>query len=158
MLHNKGVFSLIALACDHAAVGMKKEIMKLLDEMGLSYKDFGTYTEESCSYPVFGARAARAVASGECDRGIVICGTGIGISIAANKVKGIRCGLCSDPLSAELTRRHNNANMLAFGARIVGVELAKSIVRTFLTTPYEGGRHEARVEMLAKIENGEEIE
>ncbi len=149
---------MIALACDHAALGMKKEIMKLLDEMGLSYKDFGTYTEDSCAYPVFGARAARAVAAGECDRGIVICGTGIGISIAANKVKGIRCGLCSDPLSAELTRRHNDANMLAFGARIVGPELAKSIVRAFLTTPYEGGRHQARVDMLAALENGKEIE
>ncbi len=149
---------MIALACDHAAVGMKNEIIKLLEEMGLTYKDFGTYTEESCAYPVFGARAARAVASGECDRGIVICGTGIGISMAANKVKGIRCGLCSDPLSAELTRRHNNANMLAFGARIVGVELAKAIVRTFLTTEYEGGRHQARVDMLAKLENGEELE
>ena len=149
---------MIALACDHAAVGMKQDIMKLLDEMELSYKDFGTYTEESCAYPVFAARAARAVADGECDRGIVICGTGIGISIAANKVKGIRCALCSDPLSAELTRRHNDANMLAFGARIIGSELAKSIVRTFLTTPFEGGRHTARVEMLSKLENGEEIE
>lgn len=149
---------MIALACDHAAVGMKKEIIKLLEEMGLSYKDFGTYTEDSCAYPVFAARAARAVASGECERGIVICGTGIGISIAANKVHGIRCGLCSDPLSAELTRRHNDANMLAFGARIVGVELAKAIVRTFLTTEYEGGRHQARVDMLAKLENGEDIE
>ena len=149
---------MIALACDHAAVGMKKEIIKLLEEMGLSYKDFGTYTEDSCAYPVFAARAARAVASGECERGIVICGTGIGISIAANKVRGIRCGLCSDPLSAELTRRHNDANMLAFGARIVGVELAKAIVRTFLTTEYEGGRHQARVDMLAKLENGEDIE
>ena len=149
---------MIALACDHSALAMKREVMKLLEEMGLEYKDFGTYTEESCAYPVFGARAARAVASGECDRGIVICGTGIGISIAANKVKGIRCGLCSDPLSAALTRQHNNANMLAFGARIVGVELAKSIVRTFLTTDYEGGRHEARVAMLHKIENDDEIE
>lgn len=149
---------MIALACDHAAVGMKKEVIKLLEEMGLTYKDFGTYTEESCAYPVFAARAARVVASGECERGIVICGTGIGISIAANKVHGIRCGLCSDPLSAELTRRHNDANMLAFGARIVGVELAKAIVRTFLTTPYEGGRHQARVDMLAKLENGEDLE
>ena len=149
---------MIALACDHAAFGMKTEIIKLLEEMGLAYKDFGTYSEESCAYPVFAVRAARAVASGECERGIVICGTGIGISIAANKVKGIRCGLCSDPLSAELTRRHNDANMLAFGARIVGVELAKSIVRTFLTTPYEGGRHQARVDMLTKIENGEDPE
>lgn len=149
---------MIALACDHAAVGLKKEIMKLLDEMQLPYKDFGTYTEESCDYPVFGARAAQAVASGECDRGIVICGTGIGISLAANKVKGIRCALCGDPLSAELTRRHNDANMLAMGARIIGSELAKSIVRTFLTTPFEGGRHQRRVDMLTRLENGENLE
>lgn len=149
---------MIALACDHAAVGLKKEIMKLLDEMQLPYKDFGTYTEESCDYPVFGARAARAVADGECDRGIVICGTGIGISLAANKVKGIRCALCGDPLSAELTRRHNDANMLAMGARIIGSELAKCIVRTFLTTPFEGGRHQRRVDMLTRLENGENLE
>ncbi len=149
---------MIALACDHTAITMKKEVMKLLDERGLTYKDFGTYTDESCAYPVFGARAARAVASGECDRGIVICGTGIGISLAANKIKGIRCALCSEPLSAELTRRHNDANMLAMGARIIGMEMAKSIVRTFLDTPFDGGRHQARVEMLSKLENGEDIE
>lgn len=149
---------MIALACDHTAIAMKKEVMKLLDERGLTYKDFGTYTDESCAYPVFGARAARAVASGECDRGIIICGTGIGISLAANKIKGIRCALCSEPLSAELTRRHNDANMLAMGARIIGMEMAKSIVRTFLDTPFDGGRHLARVEMLSKLENGEDIE
>lgn len=149
---------MIALACDHAALGLKTEIMGLLDEMGLAYKDFGTYTEDSCAYPVFGARAAQAVASGECERGIVICGTGIGISIAANKVKGIRCALCSDPLSAALTRQHNDANMLAMGARIIGSELAKSIVRAFLTTPFEGGRHQSRVDMLARLENGDVLE
>lgn len=149
---------MIALACDHSAVALKQEIVKLLEEMQLSYKDFGTYTEESCAYPVFGARAARAVAAGECDRGIVICGTGIGISMAANKVRGIRCALCSDPLSAQLTRQHNDANMLAMGARIIGPELAKSIVRAFLTTPFEGGRHQARIDMLAQLENGEELE
>lgn len=148
---------MIALACDHAALGMKTEIMRLLDEMGLEYRDFGTYTEDSCAYPVFGARAARAVASGECDRGIVMCGTGIGISLAANKVPGIRCALCSEPLSAELTRRHNDANMLAMGARIIGTELAKSIVRTFLTTPFEGGRHQSRIDMLTRLENGEDL-
>ena len=106
---------------------------------------------------VFGVRAAKAVAAGECERGIVICGTGIGISLAANKVKGIRCALCSEPYSAELTRRHNDANMLALGARVIGPELAKSIVRTFLTTEFEGGRHERRIAMLAAVENGEEI-
>ncbi|MBO5796802.1 MAG: ribose 5-phosphate isomerase B [Clostridia bacterium] len=149
---------MIALACDHSALQLKSEVMKLLDEMQLTYKDFGTYTEESCDYPVFGARAARAVASGECERGIVICGTGIGISIAANKVKGIRCALCSDPLSAQLTRSHNDANVLAMGARIIGPELAKSIVRAFLTTPFDGGRHQNRIDLLARLEQGEELE
>lgn len=148
---------MIALACDHAAVSLKKEIIRLLNEMQLPYKDFGTFTEDSCDYPVFGARAARAVASGECDRGIVICGTGIGISLAANKVKGVRCALCSDPLSAEMTRRHNDANMLALGARIIGSEMAKRIVHIFLTTPFEGGRHQARVDMLTRLENGEDL-
>lgn len=149
---------MIAIACDHSALEMKKEIEGLLTEMGLEYKDFGTCTAESCDYPVFGVRAARAVASGECERGIVICGTGIGISLAANKVKGIRCALCSEPYSAELTRRHNDANMLAIGARVIGPELAKSIVRTFFTTEFEGGRHQRRIDMLTALENGENLE
>ena len=147
---------MIAVACDHSALDMKKEVEALLDEMGLAYHDYGTYSTDSCDYPVFGARAAKAVASGECERGIVICGTGIGISL--NKVRGIRCALCSEPYSAELTRRHNDANMLALGARVIGPELAKSIVRTFLTTEFEGGRHERRVAMLASLENGEDLE
>ena len=137
---------------------MKAAVKELLDEMGLSYRDFGTDTEKSCDYPVFGARAAHAVASGECDRGIVICGTGIGMMLAANKVDGIRCVVCSEPYSAEMSRRHNDANMLAFGARVVGVELAKMIVRTWLTTPFEGGRHQRRVDMLSALERGEALE
>ena len=149
---------MIALASDHAALEMKAAVKELLDEMGLSYRDFGTDTEKSCDYPVFGARAAHAVASGECDRGIVICGTGIGMMLAANKVDGIRCVVCSEPSSAEMSRRHNDANMLAFGARVVGVELAKMIVRTWLTTPFEGGRHQRRVDMLSALERGEELE
>lgn len=150
---------MIAIANDHSALDMKKEILALLDEMHLEYKDFGTYNTESCHYPIFAARAARAVVSGECDRGILICGTGIGIGIAANKVKGIRCATCSEPYSAELTRRHNDANMLAIGARVIGPELAKMIVRTFLTTDFEGGgRHTERVGMLAKLECGESLE
>ena len=149
---------MIAIACDHAALEMKKEIEDLLTARGLEFKDFGTYTTDSCHYPVFGARAARAVASGECDRGIVICGTGIGISLAANKVKGIRCALCSDPYSAKMTRAHNDANMLALGARVIGIEVAKMIVETFLDTPFEGGRHQTRVDLISAIENGEEIE
>ena len=148
---------MIAIANDHSALEMKKEIMSLLDEMGLEYKDFGAYSSESCNYPVFGARAARAVASGECEFGILLCGTGLGIGLAANKIKGIRCVTCSDPLS-EFTRRHNNANMLSMGARIIGPELAKCIARAFLTAQFEGGRHALRVEMLSALERGEEIE
>lgn len=149
---------MIAIACDHSALELKQEIEALLDSRGLEYKDFGTYTAESCHYPVFGARAARAVASGECDRGIVICGTGIGMSLAANKVPGIRCALCGDPYSAKMTRAHNNANMLALGARVIGVELAKMIVEAFLDTPFEGGRHQTRINMITALENGENIE
>ena len=149
---------MIAIACDHSALDMKKTIEAYLDSRGLAYKDFGTDSTESCHYPIYGARAAKAVASGECDRGIVICGTGIGMSLVANKVKGIRCALCSDPYSARMTRAHNNANMLAFGARVIGVELAKMIVAEFLDTPFEGGRHQTRIDMITAIENGEEIE
>lgn len=149
---------MIALACDHAALELKAEVKKILEARGLEYEDFGTYTTDSCHYPVFGARAARAVADGRCDRGIVICGTGIGISLVANKVKGIRCALCSDSYSAKMTRAHNDANMLAMGARVIGVEVAKEIVAAFLDTPFEGGRHQTRVDMITAIENGEEIE
>ena len=149
---------MIAIACDHSALEMKETIKKLLDDMGLDYKDFGTNSEESCHYPIFGARAAKAVASGECERGILICGTGIGMSLAANKMKGIRCVACSEPYSARLSRAHNNANMLAIGARVIGPEMAKMIVGEFLNTAFEGGRHQVRVDMLTALENGEDIE
>lgn len=149
---------MIAIACDHSALELKAEVEALLTSRGLEYRDFGTYTPESCHYPVYGARAARAVASGECDRGIVICGTGIGMSLAANKVPGIRCALCGDPYSAKMTRAHNDANMLALGARVIGVELAKMIVEAFLDTPFEGGRHRTRIDMITALENGEAIE
>ena len=148
----------LAIGCDHVAVPLKKHIIAHLTAQGHELIDFGTYTEESCNYPIFAARAAKAVASGECERGILLCGTGIGMSLAANAVKGIRCALCSDPLSAELTRRHNDANMLALGARIIGPELAKCIVRAFLETPFDGGRHQTRVDMITKLQNGEELE
>jgi len=137
---------------------MKKTVMELLTEMGLEYTDFGTYTTDSCDYPVFGARAAKAVASGQCEKGILICGTGIGMSLAANKVEGIRCVACSEPYSAEMSRRHNDANMIAIGARVLGTGMAKLILRTWLTTPFEGGRHQRRVDMLMAIERGEAIE
>lgn len=134
---------------------MKQEIKDLLDEMGLEYKDFGTSDTTSCDYPIYGYRAAKAVASGECDRGIVICGTGVGISLAANKVKGIRCVVCSEPYSAQMSRMHNNANMLAFGARVIGPELARMIARVWLETPFEGGgRHQRRVDLITAIEEG----
>ena len=149
---------MIAIACDQSALEMKETIKKMLDEMGLAYKDFGTNSEESCHYPIFGARAAKAVASGECERGILICGTGIGMSLAANKVKGIRCVACSEPYSARLSRAHNNANMLSIGARVIGPEMAKMIVGEFLNTAFEGGRHQLRVDMITALENGEDIE
>ncbi len=148
---------MIAIGCDHGGYALKQEILTLLDGKGLSYRDFGTYSTDSCDYPVYGEAAARAVASGECDRGIVICTTGIGISIAANKVRGIRCALCTEPLAAEMARRHNNANMLALGAGLTGVNLAERIVETFLNTDFEGSleggeRHAHRVELLNAIE------
>ncbi len=146
---------MIAIACDHAGPALKEELKAMLTEMGYAYKDFGTDSEASVDYPVYASRAARAVASGECEKGILICGTGIGISIAANKVKGVRCALCSEPVSAALTRQHNNANMVAMGARIVGPELAKEIVKTFLTTEFEGGRHQRRIDLITAVENGE---
>lgn len=143
---------MIALGSDHAGLPLKKEIIALLEEMHLPYHDYGTYTGDSCDYAVFAQRAAKAVVSGECERGILCCGTGIGISIAANKVKGIRCAHCTDSLSAEMTRRHNDANVLALGAGITGPNLAKRIVEVFLNTEFEGGRHARRVGQLDGIQ------
>ena len=117
---------MIAIACDHSALDMKKVIIELLDQMGLPYHDYGTYTADSCDYPVFAARAAGAVARGECEKGILICGTGIGMSIAANKVDGIRCALCSEPYSAKLTRMHNDSNVLALGASLRNIAFLKN--------------------------------
>ena len=140
---------MIALGSDHGGYALKMEIIKHLEARGLEYKDFGTYSEASCDYPVFGKAAARAVASGECDRGIIVCGTGIGISISANKIPGIRCALCGDCFSAAATREHNDANMLALGARVVGPGLALKIVDTFLDTPFSNDqRHIRRINML----------
>ena len=140
---------MIAIGSDHGGFELKKEIMAHLDARGLEYKDFGTYSDASCDYPVYGKAVAKAVASGECERGIIICGTGIGISIAANKVHGIRAALCGDCFSAEATRQHNNANVLALGARVVGPGLALKIVDTFLDTPFSNSeRHIRRIEMI----------
>ena len=144
---------MIAIGCDHGGFALKQEVMRHLDELGLAYKDFGTYSEESCDYPIYGEAVARAVAGGECERGILICGTGIGISISANKVKGIRAALCGDCYSAEMTRRHNNANMLALGGGFVGPFLADHIVEVFLTTEFEGGRHQRRIDLVHQLES-----
>ena len=139
----------IALGCDHGGYELKQFIMKTLEKLGYEYEDFGCYSLESCDYPDFGAAAARAVAEGKCDRGIVICTTGIGISIAANKVRGIRCALCGDCFSAKATRLHNNANVLALGALVTGPGLALEIVDIFLDTPFsEEERHSRRVSQL----------
>jgi len=144
---------MIALGSDHAGFDLKREIMAYLEEEGLEYKDFGTLSKDSCDYPDYGEAAARAVVSGECDKGILVCGTGIGISMAANKVRGIRCANCSDCFSAEMARLHNNANMLAFGARVVGGGLALKMVEIFLNTEFEGGRHARRVGKIMDIES-----
>ena len=144
----------IALGCDHGGFERMQEVKAHLEELGHEYKDFGCYSTDRAHYPEHGEAAARAVASGECDLGIVICTTGIGMSIAANKVKGIRCACCSDTFSAEMTRRHNDANMLAFGASVVGKGLALKLVDTFLGAKFEsGGRHEMRVNMIKAIED-----
>ena len=148
----------IALACDHAGIDLKPSIIAVLEELGLEYKDFGTYDHNSVDYPIYGARAAQAVASGECQRGIVFCGTGVGISMAASKIKGIRCVVCSEPYSAIMSRQHNDANMLALGARVVGSEMAKLIVRTWLTTDFDGDRHARRVNQIMALERGEGLE
>ena len=142
----------IALGCDHGGYELKEFVKTVLERLGHTYEDFGCYSKESCDYPDFGEAAARAVAEGKCDRGIVICTTGIGISIAANKVRGIRCALCSEPLSAEMTRRHNNANMLAIGAGFTGKNMAERMVEVFLSTEFEGGRHARRVDKIMAIE------
>ena len=143
----------IALGCDHGGFALKQEVIRCLDERGLEWEDFGCFDEAYCDYPDFGRAAAEAVAAGKCDRGIVICTTGIGISIVANKVRGIRCALCADTVSARLTREHNDANMLAMGAGIVGKNLALSIVETFLDTPFSGEeKHVRRVGKITALE------
>lgn len=143
---------MIAIASDHGGYMLKEHIKAYLAAKGITCEDFGTNSTDSCDYPDFAKPAAEAVANGQCEKGIVICTTGIGVSITANKVKGIRCALCTDTLTAEMTRRHNDANMLAMGAGIVGPMLAERIVDTFLSTEFEGGRHARRVAKLMEIE------
>lgn len=144
----------IGIGNDHTAVAYKNEVTKLLEEMGHEVVNFGVDETTASNYPLQGFKVATAVVNGEVDRGIVICGTGIGISLSANKVKGIRCATVSEPYSAKMSRAHNDSNMLAFGARVVGIEVAKLIVKAWIETEFEGGRHEARVQMIKDIEEG----
>ena len=141
----------IAIGSDHVGLELKPVIVDYLKELGCEIKDFGTYSKERTDYPIYGVKVAEAVAKGDYDGGIVICGTGIGISIAANKVKGIRAVVCSEPYSAKLSKEHNNTNILAFGSRVIGSELAKMIVKEWLNAEFEGGRHANRVAMLDKM-------
>ena len=142
----------IALGSDHGGYALKMHIVETIKKQGHEVEDFGCYSTESCDYPDFGAAAAKAVAEGRCERGIVICTTGIGISIAANKVKGIRCGHCADCLEAEMTRKHNDANMMAIGAGFTGPNMADRMVEVFLSTEFEGGRHQRRVDKMMALE------
>ena len=143
----------ISMGSDHGAFAMKEHLKQYLTEQGHQVVDCGTYSTDSCDYADFAKAAAQLVASGDCDRGIVMCTTGVGISIAANKVRGIRCALCSEPYSAEMTRRHNDANMLAMGGALIGPNIAERIVDVFLGTEFEGGRHARRVGKIMAIEN-----
>lgn len=142
----------IALACDHGGLNLKNKIIAYLADNGYEYVDFGTNSTASCDYPDFALPAAEAVADGQCDRGILVCSTGIGVSIVANKVPGVRCAHCHDSYCAEFTRRHNDANVLAMGEKVVGEGYALKIVETFLTTAFEGGRHQRRVDKISEIE------
>lgn len=143
----------IAIGNDHSAVELKNIIKEHLESKGYEVLNLGTDSNESCDYPVYGEKVGRAVVSGKADLGITICGTGVGISLAANKVKGVRACVCSEPYTAKLSRMHNNSNVLAFGARVVGSELAKMIVDEWLAAEFEGGRHQRRVDLIMEIEN-----
>lgn len=144
---------MIAIGSDHGGYLLKEEIKKHLEEKGYEFKDFGTDSTASCDYPVYAEKVCRAIQSGECEKGILVCGTGIGMSMCANKCRGIRAAVCGDHFSAEFTRRHNNANVLCLGARVIGSGVAMQLVDIFLTTEYEGGRHEKRVEMMMELES-----
>ena len=142
----------IAIGCDHAGIRLKPILIDYLIKKGYDFKDFGTYSNGSCNYAEYGLKVAEAVASGEFDRGILICGTGIGMSIVANKVPGIRCAHCHDAFSAKATRQHNDANVIAFGERVIAAELMLDIVELFLTTEFEGGRHIERLNTIKETE------
>jgi len=143
----------IVIGCDHAARALKAEILSHCESMGYTVLDVGTHSDASCDYPVIAVEAANHITEGNATHGILICGTGLGMSMSANKVNGIRCALCSEPYSAQMSREHNDANMLAIGARVVGTELAKMIVTTWLNAEFHGERHQRRVDMITAIEN-----
>ena len=144
----------IGIGNDHASLEMKAEIIKLLEGEGYQVIDYGTYSEESTDYPIYAQLVGKAVVAGEIDYGILICGTGLGMALAANKIKGIRAAVCSEPFTAKMSKEHNNCNILAFGSRVIGGELAKMIVETWLDTDFEvGGRHQRRVDLILKIED-----
>lgn len=148
----------IAMACDHGGLHMKNTIKEHIEKKGYEVEDFGTYTQESCDYPDYAYAAAKAVANNECERGILVCGTGIGVSITANKVHGIRCALVHDVFSAKVTRQHNDTNMIAMGQRVIGEGLALEIVDAWLVGEFEGGRHAQRVNKIMDIERNENNE
>ena len=148
----------IAIGNDHGGVELKQHLVKHLQEQGIEVVNLGADTTEATDYPIYGERVARAVVDGDCDRGIVICGTGIGISISANKIHGVRCALCSEPVSAQLARQHNDANIVAMGARTIGPVMAEAIVDVFLNTEFQGGRHKIRVDKIMKLDRGESVQ
>lgn len=148
---------IIAMGADHAGVGLKDELKAYLVDLGHEVLDLGTHDRERTDYPIFGARTAKAVADAKAELGVIVCGSGIGISMAANKVPGARCVVCTEPYSAAMARRHNDANMLAMGERFVGVDMAKAIVDAFLAAEFEGGRHAGRVALFERIESGEQL-
>src|SRR5512145_2730839 len=144
----------IAIGSDHVGYPLKEEVKKYLDALGYAYRDFGTHSTERADYPIFAREVTSAIASRQADLGILICGTGVGMAITANKVKGIRAVVCSEPYSAMLSRQHNNTNVLALGARVVGSELARMIVKAWLEAEFEGGRHASRLDIISRLEAG----
>ena len=145
----------IGIGNDHTALEMKQQIKEYLESKGHEVIDYGTYTPESCNYPEYGEKVAKAIQQGEVEKGVLICGTGVGISLAANKVRGIRAAVCSEPYTARLVRQHNDAHIIAFGARVIGIEMAKMIVDEFFAHEFLGGRHQTRVDMITAIEERE---
>ena len=146
---------MIAIGCDHGGLDIKNAIVKSLQEKGVEYKDFGTYTADSVDYPEYAYKVAKAVANGECEKGIICCGTGIGVAIVANKVKGVRAATVTNEFCAEMTRRHNNTNVVTMGGRVIDEETAVRLADIFLNTPFDGDRHTKRVDMITAIENGD---